>query len=468
MDCVWAVCVAVVRCCRYWGENGFFRIARGINNMQFESDCVYALFDVHHLEDVLDGRMGGSMFGVVEQRDRMLNMSKANPHVKDDKAGKRSHHRGGRRHRPRKGEVERVTRGHFGGEPVAHPDDPDHTLLEQRRALDAAVLLKQYSYTYHHHTQPEEDTGVEQGQREVDEHSKDRESHHHHQPKQRGRDERAARPTSNERDEDEPTASGSAITQQRPSQRDAYAVEVLVAEDSLSKEEEDEEASILEAVRSAYAHEQTRKRQVASSSSVSESKEEISANLANEHRERLQDEEQIAEAIHHALRHSASRAHVKQMVLHALQRLEEDSASEVERAKASGADARTAQAEKDRDVAIVEDEVGRSWRQESANATADDLDSVVNRVISKVKEGGRRIVEQVQNTEHQQDDQVERGGWQPLDAVIRAEAMGQGQQRPSSGVLFGVILGVVLGVIICGALAYLFIKHKERHEYQPL
>ena len=73
--------------CPYWcaaqgARMASFESNAGTNNMQFESDCVFALFDTHHLEDVLKGKMGGSMFGIVQQRDKLLNLSKAgNPHV---------------------------------------------------------------------------------------------------------------------------------------------------------------------------------------------------------------------------------------------------------------------------------------------------------------------------------------------------------------------------------------------------
>lgn len=49
----------------YWGENGFFRIVRGINNMKFEDDCAFALFDTSPVEKVLKGELHGSMYGLV-------------------------------------------------------------------------------------------------------------------------------------------------------------------------------------------------------------------------------------------------------------------------------------------------------------------------------------------------------------------------------------------------------------------
>ena len=67
----WCLCLLVRG--TYWGQNSFFKIGRGENTMQFESDCVFALFDVHHLHAVLDGKYGGSMFGVLKQKDKIFN-----------------------------------------------------------------------------------------------------------------------------------------------------------------------------------------------------------------------------------------------------------------------------------------------------------------------------------------------------------------------------------------------------------
>ena len=50
------------------GENGWFKIVRGINNMRFEEECVFALFDVSELQTVLTGRKRGGMFGIVNEK----------------------------------------------------------------------------------------------------------------------------------------------------------------------------------------------------------------------------------------------------------------------------------------------------------------------------------------------------------------------------------------------------------------
>ncbi|OQS06915.1 cathepsin B, cysteine protease family C01A [Thraustotheca clavata] len=50
----------------YWGENGFFRIVRGINNLAIESDCHYMVPDVSDEELVWDEKpvYGGGLFGI--------------------------------------------------------------------------------------------------------------------------------------------------------------------------------------------------------------------------------------------------------------------------------------------------------------------------------------------------------------------------------------------------------------------
>jgi len=49
----------------YWGENGWFRLIRGINNMHIEEQCASAVVDVHELDWLLDGKLRGSMYGVI-------------------------------------------------------------------------------------------------------------------------------------------------------------------------------------------------------------------------------------------------------------------------------------------------------------------------------------------------------------------------------------------------------------------
>jgi hypothetical protein len=54
----------------YWGENGFFKLPRGVNHMQIESNCGMALVDVHELDDLLAGKKRGSMFGLIEPGEK--------------------------------------------------------------------------------------------------------------------------------------------------------------------------------------------------------------------------------------------------------------------------------------------------------------------------------------------------------------------------------------------------------------
>ncbi|KAF5836019.1 hypothetical protein DUNSADRAFT_6540 [Dunaliella salina] len=49
----------------YWGVNGFFRIRRGVNALQIEAgDCWYAVPTWDMEQDVAEGRLVGSMYGV--------------------------------------------------------------------------------------------------------------------------------------------------------------------------------------------------------------------------------------------------------------------------------------------------------------------------------------------------------------------------------------------------------------------
>ncbi|CAK4078652.1 unnamed protein product [Aphanomyces euteiches] len=61
----------------YWGENGFFRIVRGINNLGIEADCTYVVPDVSDEDLVWDETpaYGGSIWGI-----RPFDQHKANKH----------------------------------------------------------------------------------------------------------------------------------------------------------------------------------------------------------------------------------------------------------------------------------------------------------------------------------------------------------------------------------------------------
>ena len=48
----------------YWGENSFFRIIRGVNNMMFESDCTFALMDTTPIDRINNGEFIGGMYGL--------------------------------------------------------------------------------------------------------------------------------------------------------------------------------------------------------------------------------------------------------------------------------------------------------------------------------------------------------------------------------------------------------------------
>jgi len=50
----------------YWGENGFFRIVRGKNNLRIEEMCAFAIVENHEQKKFLAGHLQGSMFGVTK------------------------------------------------------------------------------------------------------------------------------------------------------------------------------------------------------------------------------------------------------------------------------------------------------------------------------------------------------------------------------------------------------------------
>nr|AIG56166.1 secreted protein [Achlya hypogyna] len=65
----------------YWGENGFFRIVRGTNNLGIEADCTYVVPDVSQ-EDLVWSKSpayGGSIWGIKPFSDA----AKAHPSVGD-------------------------------------------------------------------------------------------------------------------------------------------------------------------------------------------------------------------------------------------------------------------------------------------------------------------------------------------------------------------------------------------------
>jgi len=49
----------------YWGENGFFRLVRGENNLHIEDGCAMADVDVSELMGLVDGKVRGSMYGTL-------------------------------------------------------------------------------------------------------------------------------------------------------------------------------------------------------------------------------------------------------------------------------------------------------------------------------------------------------------------------------------------------------------------
>jgi hypothetical protein len=48
----------------YWGENGFFKILRGVNHARFEEECTFAIPDLTDEQASLNGKLVGGMFGL--------------------------------------------------------------------------------------------------------------------------------------------------------------------------------------------------------------------------------------------------------------------------------------------------------------------------------------------------------------------------------------------------------------------
>ena len=64
-------CVVCPHCSwgTFWGELGFFRLARGENTMWIEEgDCWYAKPTFEMEEDVREGKFSGSMYGLIDKQ----------------------------------------------------------------------------------------------------------------------------------------------------------------------------------------------------------------------------------------------------------------------------------------------------------------------------------------------------------------------------------------------------------------
>jgi hypothetical protein len=60
-------------------------VIRGVNNMLFEEECVFGLFDTSEVEAVLDGHKRGGMFGIVNERPRKVTEVGYKQHAKKRK-----------------------------------------------------------------------------------------------------------------------------------------------------------------------------------------------------------------------------------------------------------------------------------------------------------------------------------------------------------------------------------------------
>lgn len=52
----------------YWGENGFFRLVRGVNMLRIEEECAFPIVDNSEQREFLKGKLAGSMDGIVPGR----------------------------------------------------------------------------------------------------------------------------------------------------------------------------------------------------------------------------------------------------------------------------------------------------------------------------------------------------------------------------------------------------------------
>jgi hypothetical protein len=77
----------------YWGENGFFRVVRGKNNLRIEEMCTFAIPENREEREQAEGKLYGSMFGISrphshdEWRWKAPNPKGKIPDIPDDQQG---------------------------------------------------------------------------------------------------------------------------------------------------------------------------------------------------------------------------------------------------------------------------------------------------------------------------------------------------------------------------------------------
>jgi len=86
----------------YWGEDGFFRIVRGKNNLRIEESCAFATLDLHEEREMRNGDLAGSMFGVTRPGHDAWRFEAPdhNDPLKNRPSKKNSHHNNAKRHEP--------------------------------------------------------------------------------------------------------------------------------------------------------------------------------------------------------------------------------------------------------------------------------------------------------------------------------------------------------------------------------
>jgi hypothetical protein len=73
----------------YWGENGFFKILRGVNHARFEEECTFAIPDISEEEPTQNGKLVGGMYGLREKPLR-ARAEDGNPEIYTSAASVRS------------------------------------------------------------------------------------------------------------------------------------------------------------------------------------------------------------------------------------------------------------------------------------------------------------------------------------------------------------------------------------------
>lgn len=71
----------------YWGEMGFIKVPRGNNFLSLEAcDCWYAIPTWDMEQGVASGDLDGTMYGVIDSKDKKVMQNDDEPTLKDKRA----------------------------------------------------------------------------------------------------------------------------------------------------------------------------------------------------------------------------------------------------------------------------------------------------------------------------------------------------------------------------------------------